>query len=200
MIAALFVEAGGAYFGLTGVDPWDIDRDATMYKGPHPVIVHPPCTRWCRLAGLVEARYGYKQGDDGGTFAHALDCVRRFGGVLEHPAWSKAWPRFGLINPDPKGGWTQDLWGGWVCHVEQGQYGHLARKATWLYVFGTRDLPELKWGTTPDSQVTNYVSWCGNNLRDNIFQGRPRLSKKRASSTPVEFRDVIIDIARRCNG
>lgn len=86
MIAALFVETGGAYFGLEGVDPWDVKRNAMLYDGPHPVVAHPPCARWCRLAGLVEARWGHKRGEDGGMFAHALDCVRRFGGVLEHPA------------------------------------------------------------------------------------------------------------------
>ena len=28
MIAALFVETDGCYFGLPGVDPWDVARDA----------------------------------------------------------------------------------------------------------------------------------------------------------------------------
>ena len=103
MIAAIFVETGGAYFGLEGVDPWDVKRDAMEYDGPHPVVAHPPCARWCRLAGLVEARWGHKRGEDGGMFAHALDCVRRFGGVLEHPAYSDAWARYGLPKP-PSGG------------------------------------------------------------------------------------------------
>lgn len=35
MIAALFVETDGPYFGLEDVDPWDIVRDARMYDGPH---------------------------------------------------------------------------------------------------------------------------------------------------------------------
>lgn len=35
--------------------------------------------------------------------------------------------------------------GGWTCQVEQGHYGHRARKATWLYAVGV-DLPTLKWG------------------------------------------------------
>ena len=36
MIAALFVETGGCYFGLPDVDPWDEARDARLYAGPHP--------------------------------------------------------------------------------------------------------------------------------------------------------------------
>lgn len=36
MTAALYVQRGGAYFGLDGVDPWDEARDARTYAGPHP--------------------------------------------------------------------------------------------------------------------------------------------------------------------
>lgn len=46
MIAALFVETNGCYFGQPGVDPWDINRDARLYPGPWPVVAHPPCERW----------------------------------------------------------------------------------------------------------------------------------------------------------
>ena len=56
-IAALYVQKNGCYFGLPDVDPWDEERDARLYAGPHPVVAHPPCARWCRLAGLVESRY-----------------------------------------------------------------------------------------------------------------------------------------------
>jgi hypothetical protein len=46
VIAALYVESGGAYFGLDGVGPGGEARDARTYKGPHPVVAHPPCQRW----------------------------------------------------------------------------------------------------------------------------------------------------------
>lgn len=59
IVAALFVETGGAYFGLDDVDPWDITRDARQYAGPHPVVAHPPCSTWCQLAKVNEARYGH---------------------------------------------------------------------------------------------------------------------------------------------
>lgn len=76
-IAALFVDARGAYSKLPAVDPWPEIRDARLYAGTDPVVAHPPCVRWCRLAGLVEARWGYKRGDDGGCFGMALAAVRR---------------------------------------------------------------------------------------------------------------------------
>ena len=132
MIAALFVQTNGVYFGLPEVDPWDIKRDAMKYAGPHPVVAHPPCSRWCQLAAIVEKRWGHKRGDDGGSFAHALACVRNWGGVLEHPAYSHAWPAYLLPDPPPRGGWQRGICGGWSAHVEQGMYGCRARKATWL--------------------------------------------------------------------
>lgn len=98
-IAALYVQKNGAYYGLDDVQPWSEEHDALRYNGPYPVVAHPPCARWCRLAGLVEARWGHKRGDDGGTFAHALWCVRTFGGVLEHPAYSDAFAAYGLPPP-----------------------------------------------------------------------------------------------------
>jgi hypothetical protein len=58
MIAALFVETNGCYFNLPGVDPWDINRDARKYAGPHPVVAHPPCQRWGRYCGQPELIWG----------------------------------------------------------------------------------------------------------------------------------------------
>lgn len=193
MIAALFVQTNGTYFGLSGVDPWDEKRDARRYDGPYPVVAHPPCSRWCRLAGLVEKRWGHMRGDDGGCFASALDSVRRFGGVLEHPAYSDAWAFHDLTPPITGGGWTTaDFLGGWTCYVEQGRYGHLAKKASWLYAKGI-DLPSLRWGHVAYQDVKALVSWCGNRVRRD--ERRPRLSKRSASATPTEFRDALIAMA-----
>ena len=49
MIAALYVAKNGSYIDLPGVDPWPEDRDARLYRGPHPVVAHPPCQRWGKL-------------------------------------------------------------------------------------------------------------------------------------------------------
>lgn len=194
MIAALFVATGGCYFGLEGVDPWDEKRDARKYRGPHPVVAHPPCSRWCRLAGLVEARWGHKRGEDGGCFVSALESVRKWGGVLEHPAYSDAWAKFLLPAPPRHGGWVKGICGGWAAHVEQAHYGHPAKKATWLYAFGAQDLPELAWGHVADQEVKALVSWCGNRVKSG--ESRPRVGKARASATPHAFRDVLLGIAR----
>lgn len=206
-VAALFVAEGGAYYGLEDVDPWPESRDARKYTGPWPVVAHPPCARWCRLAGFVEKTHGYKKGDDGGTFVAALKAVRSFGGVLEHPAYSAAFAQFGLPEPTDKGGWQRGICGGWSAHVEQWHYGHPAKKATWLYCFGVNP-PELVWGATPDTAETAYVSdgggrfkrgraavsWCGNKIKSG--EKRKRLSGKQALATPLAFRDLLLGIAR----
>jgi hypothetical protein len=192
MIAALFVEKNGPYFGLPRVDPWDRERDARNYAGPWPVVAHPPCARWCRLAGLVEARWGHKRGDDDGCFASALHSVRTYGGVLEHPAYSDAWDRFNLPKP-VTAGWQMGICGGWACHVEQGRYGHPAKKATWLYAFGVRELPSLDWRTIANQESQALVSWCRNRVKSG--ESRPRVGKDNAARTPPMFRDLLIAIA-----
>lgn len=195
-LAALYVAPKGAYSKVPGLDLWDEARDARGYAGPYPVVAHPPCTRWCRLAGLVEARWGYKRGEDGGCFAAALASVRAWGGVLEHPAYSDAWKAYGLSKPPRLGGWVKaDDLGGWTYHVEQGRYGHPAKKATWLYAHGIdrASLPELQWGSNPDSRGHSLVSWCGNHTSK--FDKRPRVGKAAASKTPPAFRDLLISIA-----
>jgi hypothetical protein len=197
MIAALYVETGGVYWDLDGVDPWDEARDARLYTGPWPVVAHPPCARWSRLAGFVEARFGYKRGDDGGCFESAIASVRQFGGVLEHPAYSDAWPAFGLPTPLAGGGWQRGLCGGWSCQVEQIWYGHRARKPTWLYAFGVSSLPSLRWGAAPaGTQPFRSSTMRRANGQPRADRDKPGLSSRALAATPIEFRDTLIAIAR----
>ncbi len=188
MIAALYVETNGAYFGLKGVDPWDEQRDARLYDGPWPVVAHPPCGRWGMLASVNEARWGAMIGDDNGCFEAALASVRKWGGVLEHPAYSLAWPHYGLPRPVSRGGWTSAMDDdGCSIEVSQSAYGHKARKRTWLYAVGT-DLPEL---LTADPRGEHVI---GAGVHSGQAMGRGRVSEP--LKTPDEFRDVLVSIAR----
>lgn len=194
-IAALYVTKSGVYYDLPGVDPWDEERDARLYDGPHPVVAHPPCARWCRFAPGIAAQYGdgYAVGDDGGCFAAALNAVRRFGGVLEHPAYSLAWARFGLPRPTSSGGWTTSLLdGGASCYVEQGRYGHPVKKATWLYAFDV-ELTPLRCGKRHDHEP-DAVRWA--RVRYPGDDQRERVVASEVARTPVEFRDALIAMAR----
>lgn len=195
-IAALYVMPGGAYFGLPDVDVWDVARDARLYAGPHPVVAHPPCERWGHYwYGGPSAKVRRIKGDDGGCFAAALAAVRRWGGVLEHPAASAAWDAFGLLRPPRAGGWVNaDLVGGWTCCVDQGHYGHRAQKATWLYAHGV-ELPALVWCPAPRTVEVDGLSAAERRRR--IKTGMcQRLSRSQRTATPPEFRDRLLSIAR----
>ena len=198
-VAALFVETDGCYFGLEDVDPWDEARDAKLYNGPHKVVAHPPCQRWGKYwHGSPRKPHQFKLGDDGGCFAAALGAVQCFGGVLEHPAHSHAWERFGLVAPPAAGGWVPcGLWG-YTCHVEQGHYGHLARKATWLYAAHV-PLPELVWGPCAQRIHPRALELHGYEKARRIgmmaMVGGKDKTKIR-NATPLAFRDVLLNIAR----
>lgn len=192
-VAALYVETGGVYYGLPNVDPWNEQRDARLYAGPHPVVAHPPCNKWSPLAYINRRRLpDYEIGDDGGCFAAALAAVRRFGGVLEHPALSLAWSAFDLPKPR-RGSWSFsiDECGGRVTEVDQGSYGHCARKRTWLYVVSPAlHLPVLDWReATSRVIVSGFLHHAGT---DESRRVRP----KEASRTPAAFRDALLAMAR----
>lgn len=202
MIAALYVETDGAYFGLPGVDPWDEKRDARKYDGPYPVVAHPPCQRWGRFwHGSTRKPHQFKLGDDGGCFDAALKSLRRFGGVLEHPADSHAWAAFGLNKPPRSGGWIYAGQGFWTCCVYQGQYGHLAGKPTWLLACGMQryELPELRWGKTEQRIHPRALELHGYEKARRIGMmamvgGKDKTRIRNA--TPPEFRAVLLSIAR----
>ena len=182
-VAALYVEGGGPYFGLETVDPWDAERDARAYRGPHPVVAHPPCKRWGNyFHGSPSNPHQHHLGDDDGCFTHALWSVRTFGGVLEHPEGSRAWEWFGLPAPSIFGWGASDRYGGRTVEVDQAGFGHRSRKRTWLYAV-LPEFPVLR-PVTPHAKVKPV---------ENLSHLQRRL-------TPAPFRDVLLDLARSCRG
>lgn len=201
MLAALFVETDGCYFGLDDVDPWDEARDARLYSGPHSVVAHPPCQRWGKYwHGSTRKPHQFQLGDDGGCFEAALKAVECFGGVLEHPAYSHAWAHHYLPVPPRAGGWVR-CGPGFTCHVQQGFYGHLANKPTWLYAVGTT-LPVLRWGQGAQRIHPRALELHGYEKARRMgmmaMVGGKDKTKIR-NATPPEFRDVLLDIARSVN-
>lgn len=204
MIAALYVQKDGSYYGLKGVDPWDEERDARKYNGPWPVVAHPPCQRWGKMwfgQPLTVKLTGERKqlGADGGCFEAALEAVRTYGGVIEHPWGSLAWPHFGLNTPDRAGGWIMaDFIGGWTCCVEQGQYGHYARKPTLLYVFGIEP-PSLLWGYSHPIFDPAVVARMGLKRAKRLGEVGARGGGTDSSpriGTPEPFRNLLISMAK----
>lgn len=194
-IAALFVQPYGCYADMPNIDAWPEHRDARMYDGPDPVIAHPPCQLWGAMAAVNYARWGgehNRPGNDGGCFASALDSVNRCGGVLEHPAKTRAWAAHGLVKPVVMG-W-QPSGDGWVCEVWQSAYGHRANKATWLYYRGVVPPLELRWDRPVGTHQIGFHDQRGKS------RNKPTLGKREANATPIEFRDALIGLAMHALG
>lgn len=189
-VAALFVQADGCYSNLPTVDAWPESRDARLYAGPLPVVAHPPCQLWGAMAAVNFIRWGgehNRPGNDGGCFASALASVNRWGGVLEHPAKTRAWQAYGLTTP--RAGCWQRSGEGWTCEVWQSAYGHRANKATWLYYRGANPPHELRWERPIGTHQIGRQDQRGKS------RNKPTLGKREANATPPEFRDELLRLA-----
>ena len=123
---ALYIAENSIYKELLGEgNCWDVNRDATTYNGVEPIIAHPPCQDWCRLEHQHKTNHARKK-----LALIAVEQVRRWGGILEHPKDSKLWDAVGLPQP----GRMKDEYGGWSACVNQIDFGHVAQKPSWLYI------------------------------------------------------------------
>lgn len=187
-VAALYVARNGPYFGLLGVDQcWDVERDATTYRGPWPIVAHPACGPWGKL------RHLYRGGEGGPELAiKAVDQVRQWGGVLEHPAHSRLWLHCGL----PKPGEPADEHGGYTVAINQCDWGHTCRKPTWLYCVRV-DREVAEW-QPPKREPTHWIG--GGRGPDNKCRGKVPPGIKVASGrmrkvTPTDLADYLIFLA-----
>jgi hypothetical protein len=192
-VAALYVAKDSIYKTMPECDCYDLDRNAMTYNGTLPVVAHPPCQLWGKMAKINHKRWGgdhNKPGNDGGCFASAVEAVNRWGGVLEHPAMTRAWAAHNLTAPASIG-WQRSIFGGWVCEVWQSAYGHRANKATWLYYNGENPPHQLRWERPVG---THQVGG-----RFGTDSAKPTLKKREANATPPEFRDELLRLALLAN-
>jgi hypothetical protein len=122
------------------------------------------------------------------------------GGVLEHPADSLAWDAYDLRKPIRHAGWCQpDHYGGSSCYVEQGHYGHMSRKPTWLYAVSAAPLPQLDWSRGAQRlhpvALERYGYEKARRIGMTAMVGGKRKTEIR-NATPIPFRDVLLGIAR----
>lgn len=184
-VAVLYVDPKGPYPAL--VREWyDERRDARTYAGPWPVVVHPPCGPWSTMRHLSKE-------ETRECAPHALEVVRRYGGVLEHPRGSTFFTYAGL----PKPGELPDAFGGVTFEVQQCDWGHPARKRTWLYIVGVElgDLPPAP----PHREPTH---WCSGSRGKTSREGSPVppgikvCSARQRRRTPTAFALWLLEIAR----
>lgn len=177
MIAALYIDPRGPYPRMEGVDCWDEQRDAMLYDGPWPVVAHPPCGPWSRLRFFC--KHQPKE-----CAPRAVEQVRRYGGVLEHPESSTLWRALKLPLP----GGLPDEYGGWSLEVDQCAWGHRARKRTWLYFVGiARELVVPRTGGVPTHCVNSRKA--DTLLLELSAEGRRR--------TPDAFAQWLVSLAQQ---
>lgn len=185
LVSVLFARSDSVYKTLPGVDVWDAARDALTWQGGTPIVAHPPCRAWGKFAMFAKPRDGERE-----LALWAVDQVRSWGGVLEHPAQSRLW----FEKPLPEPG-ERDAWGGWTLPVYQHWWGHRAQKATRLYLCGCdpMDLPTMPM-RLGDAE---YV--IGDSGRRADGTKRPEISKAEREHTPLEFARWLVETARACS-
>lgn len=185
MIAILFARQDSHYKTIPGLDVYDIDRDARTWTGGCPVVAHPPCRAWGRLRAFARPRC-----DEKDLARWAISQVRLWGGVLEHPAGSGLWVDQHLPRP----GELWDEFGGFSIEVQQWWWGHRAEKKTWLYICGTKNLPEIPQPVGGPTHVIANAS--RKRLGDPGY--RPWCTKREREATPPAFAAWLVETARRC--
>jgi len=180
-VTVLFARQNSVYKTLPDVDVWDFERNALNWAGGTPVIAHPPCRLWCTCRFLSNAPENEKE-----LAIWAIKIVRKWGGILEHPAKSGLWNATGLPNPG-----KHDEYG-LAIGVDQWWWDHKASKPTWLYICGINTLPSVPFKL---GEPTHLIS----NSRNSNRGGKKLLSRQAREATPREFAKWLVQVASRCH-
>lgn len=134
VVPVLFVHQKSNYKKDNDFDCYDEKRNALNFKSKIPAIYHPPCRKFSRLRGLSCAPDSEKE-----LAYWAIDNVRKYGGIVEHPHDSKLWKDKNVIKPG-----TYDEFGGFTICIDQSWFGYYTEKRTLLYIVGCKmkDIPD----------------------------------------------------------
>ena len=169
----LFVHKKSNYKSLPQFECWDEERDAFNYTGHAPIIAHPPCRLWSRLRAFTTA-----PDEERFLGIAAIDYVRMYGGVVEHPYDSGLFKKMGV----PKPGFV-DEYGGIFLVVDQFHFGYYIRKRTGLYIVGC-----------------SYADIPAQPLRMELVTRRfENLTKKQRSETTLDFALFLYEIWKKIN-
>lgn len=175
MIAVLCAATNSIYHTLEDVDVYDSKRDARTFTGGVPVVTHPPCRAWSAYcAHQAKPEPGEK---DLGLWC--CEQLKRWGGVLEHPAHSRLFEAAGLPEPLSFQG---DLW---TAAVKQSWWGDSRTKSTWLCFSKVRpddvEIPFVLGYPQHDRKVWNTMS------------------KGKRAATPPSMAQWLVNIAKTAN-
>lgn len=185
-VAVLFARADSIYKTLPGTDVYDAERDARTWAGGSPLIAHPPCRAWGRLSHMAKPRP-----DEKALAIFAVEQIRKYGGVLEHPSASKLWPTMGLPRPG-----AVDEFGGWTLPIHQHWFGHKAEKSTLLYIVGCRPGNEPIMPMVLGKAL--YVVASSLHRNKKATWARPEIPDAEREHTPPALAVWLVELARRC--
>ena len=138
------------------------------------MIAHPPCRHWSAFTAQQALQDGKEA--EMALAIWAVDQLREWGGVLEHPAHSRLWDRLGLPMPGSRSG---DLA---AVEVWQAWWGYPLRKRTWL-LFSKVDPAGLEYPFRLDG---------GNNRRKQQLMSR---NQRKATCEP--FARWLVDAVKQ---
>jgi len=190
-VAALYVDTRrGPYPAIAGVDCWGAQRDATTWPGGMPIVAHPPCGAWGGLRHFV--RFTEPTLAEKRLAPIAVEQVKANGGVLEHPQRSDLWRHCNLPRPyrQVPSDFIFDDPPLWSLTVDQCDFGHKARKRTWLLFSRIRpaDLPPL-----PGPRGYTHCVAHARYHRSHLMY----LSELQRHLTPPDFAKWLVAAARR---
>lgn len=177
---AYFINNKSKYFRHDGFDPWTVDRDALKTESQAPAVYHPPCQQWGRLKRFARVNPIEKL-----LAIWALDRVRQFGGVLEHPRTSDLWK---YVSVDATKGYDEH--GGFLLSVNLHWFGYPAQKKTVLYIVGCKrsELPPIPLNFNAVSKTIGKRT-----------PGMTEIQKTRRSETPGQMIEWFYDVLRIVN-
>lgn len=160
MLPVLFTHELSNYNKYGICDTWSIRRDARNFfaRSPDcPIIAHPPCRQFSRAKGLSK--------QDAGEYAMVIqtaEYVQRYGGVLEHPAYSKLFDWLPEPGAQSSSGFTVEVWQSW--------FGFPYRKRSWIYFSGC-SVPYIPFTLSPAKPCKTVLqeNWAERSLSTKEF-------------------------------
>lgn len=190
-VSILFARSDSVYKSLADCDVWDAERNALNWPGGCPIVAHPPCRAWGRLRAFAKPRPGERE-----LAIWAVEQVRKWGGVLEHPACSLLWPEAHLPVPG-----TIDAFGGWTQWISQWWFGHKADKPTLLYIVGCapENVPPIPFRLGRSECVIRLDKRRpdGSHIRKGDPDYRRPLGQAEREGTPLALAEWLVSVARK---
>jgi hypothetical protein len=178
LVVVLCSARSTVYNSIPGVETFGRAKSAWSCQLRRPIIAHPPCRFWsrwhCRASATVPTMAA--------EMLLGMECVRlvrKNGGVLEQPAFSRLWQCAHLPGPCT---WP-DSRNEWSIELDQAEFGHHTTKRTWLFFSGI---------------APGAIDWQGWSLANPRRRTLQVMTPGQRSATPARFAHFLFNVALNC--